>query len=599
MVAKLQLPGGEPQAWLMGSDRSVPLRLKHITYRRKDAECAQGVIGQLFLIGLPDGEGVRTVEVTLAVQAGSASVALGRPDLCNLLTDLRTLVREHLSGLEPEIRAGIMEFFCSALAAPARRANSLHLCRNLFLIREALRERLPLSIIEPGEEGVHVESIMGINETSFYIRGWLREGDAAISNLTVVSPEGSRAELSQRAFRYQRPDLQSFSGATADAEPARAMGFISFFELPVPSALRTGWVIETGNAFGDGVESVAPRLLRDPRSVRSAILADLAHERPGKRDLTRHHVFPALSRLQDCWQASVRVDSEDQHGAPPPAPEVSIIIPLYGRIDFLEQQLAQFVHDPEIRKADLIYVLDSPELADSLRERAAQLHLLYRVPFRTVILEQHVGFSAVNNVGASLARGRLLLLLNSDVLPDKPGWLGTMARFFDVTPRIGALGPKLLYEDDSLQHAGMYFLRVPGHREWENMHFFKGLSRHFAAAQVSRAVPAVTAACMMIDRELFTSLGGFRGCYVQGDYEDSDLCLRLIQAGYENWYLSGVELYHLEGQSYPAPLRRLASSYNRWQHSHLWHDVIEGVMVRFSSEFTGHLEREKQCPLST
>ena len=148
-----------------------------------------------------------------------------------------------------------------------------------------------------------------------------------------------------------------------------------------------------------------------------------------------------------------------QYGTPSESPEVSIIVPLYQRIDFLEQQLAQFVHDPEILQAELIYVLDSPELADNLRDTAAQLHALYRVPFRVVMLEANAGFSGVNNVGARLARGRLLLLLNSDVLPDKPGWLGKMIRFYDSTPGIGALAPKLLYEDDSLQHAGLYFYR--------------------------------------------------------------------------------------------------------------------------------------------
>jgi O-antigen biosynthesis protein len=178
-----------------------------------------------------------------------------------------------------------------------------------------------------------------------------------------------------------------------------------------------------------------------------------------------------------------------------------------------------------------------------------------------------------------LARGQLLLLLNSDVLPDRPGWLGAMARFSDSKPKIGALGPKLIYEDDSLQHAGMYFSRVSGVNEWENLHYFKGMHRSLPAANVARPLPAVTAACMMIDRSLYQDIGGLSGLYVQGDYEDSDLCLRLIGAGHENWYLPQVELYHLEGQSYPSSLRTLAGQYNRWLHSHLWGSNIEHIMT--------------------
>ena len=71
--------------------------------------------------------------------------------------------------------------------------------------------------------------------------------------------------------------------------------------------------------------------------------------------------------------------------------------------------------------------------------------------------------------------------------------------------------------------------------------------------------------------------------YVQGDYEDSDLCLRLAAEGLENWYLPTVELYHLEGQSYPAPLRALTSRYNRWLHTHTWRAQIEAAMQRFGS----------------
>jgi GT2 family glycosyltransferase len=244
--------------------------------------------------------------------------------------------------------------------------------------------------------------------------------------------------------------------------------------------------------------------------------------------------------------------------------------------------MAQFCHDPEIDKHDIIYVLDSPELAQELADLALQLFQLYRIPFRIVVLNQNAGFSGVNNVGGSLAHGRLLLLLNSDVLPDRPGWLSKLTAFYDSTPKIGALAPKLLYEDDSLQHAGLYFFRSIGTSVWGNQHYFKGLHRHLPAANVTRQVPAVTAACLMIDRNLYQEMGGLRGIYVQGDYEDSDLCLRLLEAGYENWYLPEVELYHLEGQSYLSSERRLASRYNAWLHTELWNERIESVMARYA-----------------
>ena len=69
---------------------------------------------------------------------------------------------------------------------------------------------------------------------------------------------------------------------------------------------------------------------------------------------------------------------------------------------------------------------------------------------------------------------------------------------------------------------------------------------------------------------------------MRGDYEDSDFCLRLIEAGCENWYFADVELYHLEGQSYESSLRRTASRYNGWLQTHIWGDRIAEVMDVFA-----------------
>jgi GT2 family glycosyltransferase len=275
-----------------------------------------------------------------------------------------------------------------------------------------------------------------------------------------------------------------------------------------------------------------------------------------------------------------------EYGSLDGTPEVSVVIPLYGRVDFLEHQLAQFVQDPEMHRADLVYVLDSPELERMLRDYAAQLFRLYRVPFRLVTLEQSSGFAAANGAGVAQARGSLLLLLNSDILPDKPGWLSAMVDFYRSTENIGALGVKLLYPDESLQHAGMFF-ELPSDTAlaglWRNVHYFKGFQRDLPAANVARRVPAVTGAALMIDKDLYDRVGGFPDLYLQGDHEDSDICLRLIEEGLDNWYFPDVELYHLEGQSYPSSARGAMALYNRWLHTNRWDVRIREVMAQYPS----------------
>jgi GT2 family glycosyltransferase len=317
-----------------------------------------------------------------------------------------------------------------------------------------------------------------------------------------------------------------------------------------------------------------PRVSQDAGAARAAILADFTLEPPDEGQLKVGHISPAMDRLEVRRRRGIAIDAVDQHGTPPDHPIVSIIVPLFRQVELLEQQLAQFVHDPEIAASDLVYVLDSPEDTEYLRGFAHHLYDLYGVPFRLAVLTKNGGFSAVNNHGATLARGRLLLLLNSDVIPDRPGWLAEMVEFYDATPGIGALSAKLLYEDESIQHAGVYFDRPSGGQVWSKEHLFKGLHRDLPAANVTRPVPAVTGACLMISKALYDELGGLRAEYVQGDYEDSDLCLRLADAGRSSWYLSTVALYHLEGQSYPSTERELESQYNRWLHSSLWGERI-------------------------
>ena len=184
----------------------------------------------------------------------------------------------------------------------------------------------------------------------------------------------------------------------------------------------------------------------------------------------------------------------------------------------------------------------------------------------------------------SRARGQTLLLLNSDVVPASPGWLSKLIGFYHGLEKPGAVGPKLIYEDSSLQHAGLYFDLMPGTDMWMNEHFYKGLYSDLPAANVTRVVPAVTGACLMIDARLYASVGGLSGTYIQGDYEDSDLCLRLNEAGRKNWYFPDVVLFHLEGQSYPTPAREINTQYNRWLFNEIWGDVISGTEAFASND---------------
>jgi GT2 family glycosyltransferase len=254
-----------------------------------------------------------------------------------------------------------------------------------------------------------------------------------------------------------------------------------------------------------------------------------------------------------------------------------VIIPLYKNLEFLRFQIAAFAADTWFRaNAELIYVLDSPEQAQEVEHLLSGLHLVYGLPTSLLVMERNAGYARANNVGAAAARGEALALVNSDVIPVAPGWLEKMVARLNGRRRIGAVGPKLLFEDDSIQHAGMYFSQ--DHRGyWLNQHFHKGMPRDYAPACEERIVPAVTGACLVTTRSVFESVGGFTEDYVVGDYEDSDLCLKITMTDRKIAYAPGIELYHLERRSMSLNteyMRGIAWQYNCALHTERWRDEM-------------------------
>jgi GT2 family glycosyltransferase len=518
-----------------------------------------------------------SAEVELALVASEPELRAARGGEESAVS-LKSLLRDELASLDAERRN---EISAELAASPVVAEHpSLELSGSLYEIREVLRERLPACAVDARQPaGLAVEQILAVDERSFWISGWMHDEDGE-GAVTVVSPEGARVEVTKGAHRFERPDVVQFY-ASLRGNSTRNHGFSAFFELPAPSLLTDGWIAELQTNEDVGVEIRCPAVVVDPLAIRATILGELGSRGPVGGELASEHGRHALSRLQERIVAESEVDSVEVYGELSADPAVSVVIPLYKRLDFIEHQFLQFSTDPDFVEVELVFVLDSVEQKDELAAKARELFALYGMPFKVVNLTSGAGFAGANKHGIEASTGPQLLLLNSDVVPDRPGWLTMMREFYAAQSGIGALGPKLLYEDDSLQHAGLYFHRAPGAELWENAHCFKGLHRDFPAANLARRVPAVTAACMLIDRDRYEEAGGLPLHYVQGDYEDSELCLRLAKAGYENWYLPQAELYHLEGQSYVADTRRVPSEYNMWLHSEIWGDRIEELMAGF------------------
>ena len=145
-------------------------------------------------------------------------------------------------------------------------------------------------------------------------------------------------------------------------------------------------------------------------------------------------------------------------------------------------------------------------------------------------------------------------------------------------PDIGVIAPRLLFADGSIQHAGIQFKYRTDLGIWINHHPQMGLDPSLDVNQDLAILPAVTGACMLISKKDFDDVDGWDTGYLIGDFEDTDLCLKLRSKGKKCAYLPTVNLTHLERQSFSLTgsddFRTKVVIYNATRHQTRWANLL-------------------------
>ncbi len=451
---------------------------------------------------------------------------------------------------------------------------------------EAPEHEAPVWVPSFESSSVYFDYVVVVDSEHIFLRGWLLDVEQVVADVEMISLGGGRIGLRDHLYRVRRPDvteaLRPKHGESAEGK----LGFVGLVRIGREALERPGSRFGLRLVDGAWLPVGTPQWTVDPLAARSELLNCWPEELFLELRLVESCFAPALQRLQRRCRDQAVTARMLEFGSSPAAPEISIVIPLHRRLDLVEHQLARLADESSLAETEIIYVLDEKELEPQVERSWFHLCQLYQVPIRLAVLSQDYGYAAAVNVGVKHARGRLLVLMHSDVFAGRPGWLRVMADLYSTRREIGALGVKLLYEDRSLQHAGIFFsrrLRPDG--LWSNVHPYKGLPRRHPAVAGSRRVPAVSGACLMIERDLFERVGGLSDQFIAGDLEDADLCLRLLEEKRQCWYLGDAELFHLEGVVRQRGLgwqRNLWTElYNHWLQTHLWSSRIEEVMAEF------------------
>lgn len=224
-------------------------------------------------------------------------------------------------------------------------------------------------------------------------------------------------------------------------------------------------------------------------------------------------------------------------------PRVSAIIPTKYQAQLFERCLLGLRESTAYPDLEVVVVDNGATDARYPRIlRQNEKHLA----LRTVVDRGDFNFSRLVNRGAEQATGEVLLLLNDDVIAREPGWLHRMVESA-MRKDVGAVGARLIYADESVQHAGVA-LGIGGAAG----HLWKGMSKEVAATNPYVSLPgsrlAVTGACLAVRREVFDAVAGFDQQFAVA-FNDIDFCLRLQAAGYRNIYRGDAVLTHFESQS--------------------------------------------------
>ena len=223
-------------------------------------------------------------------------------------------------------------------------------------------------------------------------------------------------------------------------------------------------------------------------------------------------------------------------------PLVSILIPNKDQVDTLDKCLRSIEERTDYDNYEIIII----ENNSTEQKTFDYYNQICNDKIRVVYWKKEFNYSAINNFGVDQAKGEYLLLLNNDMEVISRDWMSELLGHCQ-RPEVGAVGARLYYPDDTVQHAGI-IIGIGGVAGSVFVGMKRGYTGYMHRAAIQQDLSAVTAACMMIKRPVFEEAGRLEE-QLKVAFNDVDLCLKIRKNGYLIVYDPYVELYHYESKT--------------------------------------------------
>jgi O-antigen biosynthesis protein len=229
---------------------------------------------------------------------------------------------------------------------------------------------------------------------------------------------------------------------------------------------------------------------------------------------------------------------------PPQLPLVSVIIPTKDRCELLQKCIDGLVNRTNYKPLEIVIVdngSSKPDALDFLSD------LKTRPGFLIIQDNSSFNFSRLVNRGVAASSGEICVLLNNDVDVINADWLDELVSHAS-RPDVGAVGAKLYYSDDTLQHGGV-ILGIGGVAGHQHRYVARGSYGYFGRLKLTHGLSCVTAACLATRRSVYDAVGGFDEKHLEVTCNDVDFCIRVREAGFKIIWTPHAELYHHESLS--------------------------------------------------